>query len=731
MSCRSTAGAAPSVQSAPCSPATSASNVSLSASDTYIYRFDDQARYFDTLLELGASYSELSRTAESFLRFIDERVVWTRNAAPLWWSDAAPAAEALAWLFGPAQWASLPRTVADDAARTPWPYAALLGVVLAVVLPWRRTRTALTACGRRAAAATTTRYLPTVQGLLLTLALAAPGPAVAWLLARRLAATDDPGFAQALASGLAVAALVYLPLEILRQSAGPHGLMAAHFLWPARAVARLRRHLSWFAGAALPLVLVLAVMSYQDDQSWRHSLGRLALLALQVMGALAMTRLLHPRRGVFGEVLAAHRGGWLAHLRNVWYVAAICLPLGLAGVAVAGYLYAAAALLRNAVETLWLATLVIVGYGMVSRWVLVSRRTLAFPAAPRAGARRGRCGDGARTGPGPTRCEHAPPDPHVDHGRHAQRHLARLVRHGAGVERPRPGGAVAVRRRARHGGRPHARAPRLDAHRGGTDDRPGPQRACAARDATATPAHQPGVALRVDHHQPLRARLHRLPLVVLGVLGVTWSSIQWLVAAFGVGLGFGLQEIFANVVSGLLLLAERPVRVGDTITVGGVTGTVTRIRIRATTIQDWDLKELVVPNKDLVTGQLLNWTLSDAANRVTVLVGVAYESDADQVTHVLQTIVEAEPLVLKTPLRTVVFEKFGDSALQFSIRAYVRDVEDRLPAIHALHFSIARRFREEHIEIAFPQMDIHVRSPAPESRDASAQPLRVAGTPAA
>ena len=177
--------------------------------------FDDQARYFDTLLELGASYSELSRTAESFLRFIDERVVWTRNAEPLWWSDAAPAAEALAWLFGPAQWASLPRTVADDAARTPWPYAALLGVVLAVVLPWRRTRTALTACGRRAAAATTTRYLPTVQGLLLTLALAAPGPAVAWLLARRLAATDDPGFAQALASGLAVAALVYLPLESL------------------------------------------------------------------------------------------------------------------------------------------------------------------------------------------------------------------------------------------------------------------------------------------------------------------------------------------------------------------------------------------------------------------------------------------------------------------------------------------------------------------------------------
>lgn len=216
-------------------------------------------------------------------------------------------------------------------------------------------------------------------------------------------------------------------------------------------------------------------------------------------------------------------------------------------------------------------------------------------------------------------------------------------------------------------------------------------------------------------------------LAIFGVLGVTWSSVQWLVAAFGVGLGFGLQEIFANFVSGLLLLVERPVRVGDTITVGDVTGTVTRIRIRATTIQDWDLKELVVPNKDLVTGHLLNWTLSDAANRVTVFVGVAYGSDAERVTRTLRQIVTDAPLVLASPEPKVTFEEFGDSALKFSIRAYVRDVEDRLPAIHALHTAIARRFGDEGIEIAFPQMDIHVRTAPPQVRDDS-PPLRVAGT---
>ena len=159
-----------------------------------------------------------------------------------------------------------------------------------------------------------------------------------------------------------------------------------------------------------------------------------------------------------------------------------------------------------------------------------------------------------------------------------------------------------------------------------------------------------------------------------------------------------------------------------------MTGIVTRIRISRDDHPGLGLKELVVPNKDLVTGQLLNWTLSDAANRVTVFVGVAYESDVDQVTRVLGEIVSGSPLVLETPEPTVTFEEFGDSALKFSIRAYVRDVEERLPAIHTLHTAIAHRFRQEGIEIAFPQMDIHVRPGAPEQRrDDSKPPLRFPG----
>jgi potassium efflux system protein len=109
---------------------------------------------------------------------------------------------------------------------------------------------------------------------------------------------------------------------------------------------------------------------------------------------------------------------------------------------------------------------------------------------------------------------------------------------------------------------------------------------------------------------------------VLNTIGAQWSQLQWLVAALGVGIGFGLQEIVTNFISGLIILFDRPVRVGDIVTVGDTDGVVTKIRIRATTIRNWDRKELLVPNKEFITGRLLNWSLSDQMTRVVIIVGV-------------------------------------------------------------------------------------------------------------
>jgi potassium efflux system protein len=126
-------------------------------------------------------------------------------------------------------------------------------------------------------------------------------------------------------------------------------------------------------------------------------------------------------------------------------------------------------------------------------------------------------------------------------------------------------------------------------------------------------------------------------LLVLGTLGVSWMHLQWMAAALSVGIGFGLQEIVANFVSGLIILFERPIRVGDTVTVGDTDGVVTKIRIRATTIRNWDRKELLVPNKEFVTGRLLNWSLSDPVTRIVLVVGVAYGSDVDRASAIMTT----------------------------------------------------------------------------------------------
>jgi len=193
-----------------------------------------------------------------------------------------------------------------------------------------------------------------------------------------------------------------------------------------------------------------------------------------------------------------------------------------------------------------------------------------------------------------------------------------------------------------------------------------------------------------------------------------------------VGLGFGLQEIFANFVSGLIILFERPVRIGDVVTIDNVTGSVSRIQIRATTITDWDRKEYIVPNKEFVTGKLLNWTLSDKTNRIVVRVGVAYGTDTEKTLAMLQEIADEHPLILKDPPPVVAFEGFGDSTLDLVLRCFLPNLDNRLKVITQLHVTIDRLFKEAGIEIAFPQRDLHIRS-LPTQSDLAGSVLHTTG----
>ena len=164
-------------------------------------------------------------------------------------------------------------------------------------------------------------------------------------------------------------------------------------------------------------------------------------------------------------------------------------------------------------------------------------------------------------------------------------------------------------------------------------------------------------------------------MLASNILGIGWSDVQWLVAALGVGLGFGLQEIVANFVSGLIILAERPIRIGDVVTVGDVSGTVSRIRARATTVVDFDNKEVLIPNKSFITDRVINWTLSNQTTRLLLKISVPTGPTSALAQRVILEAVRRNPDVLREPAPSVFFVGFGASSLDFEIHAFVDSLE--------------------------------------------------------
>lgn len=199
-------------------------------------------------------------------------------------------------------------------------------------------------------------------------------------------------------------------------------------------------------------------------------------------------------------------------------------------------------------------------------------------------------------------------------------------------------------------------------------------------------------------------------VTALSTLGVSWDKLQWLVAALSVGLGFGLQAIFSNFVSGLIILFERPVRIGDVVTIGNLSGTVSRIRIRATTITDFDRKEIIVPNQTFITGQLVNWSLSDTVTRVTVKIGLAYESDLALARKLMLDAAHANPRILRDPEPVLYFTTISASTFDYELRFHVRELGDRNPAVDETLTRIALAFRDHNIEMAFNQVDVFVKN---------------------
>src|SRR5262249_32102709 len=194
----------------------------------------------------------------------------------------------------------------------------------------------------------------------------------------------------------------------------------------------------------------------------------------------------------------------------------------------------------------------------------------------------------------------------------------------------------------------------------------------------------------------------------LSAVHLDLAQIGVVVAALGVGLGFGLQEIVSNFVCGIILLLERPIRIGDVVTVAGTTGKVDRINIRATTIINGDNQSMIVPNREFITGNLVNWTHKDRILRVTIRVGAAYGSDPDGIVDILVGIAQDDPDVLRGPMPSAMLEELGSSALIFALYAYVPDPGLAGRVKHRLSSEVQRPFGAANAGIPSPTPEVHL-----------------------
>lgn len=221
------------------------------------------------------------------------------------------------------------------------------------------------------------------------------------------------------------------------------------------------------------------------------------------------------------------------------------------------------------------------------------------------------------------------------------------------------------------------------------------------------------------------ARIAQYAVIVFGALlafqfvGVDLSGLAVIFGFLSVGVGFGLQNITSNFIAGLILLFERPIKVGDRLMVGDVEGDVVEINIRSTTVRTINNVHIIVPNSDFISNNVVNWSFGDRKVRIEIAVGVSYDSDLDTVMQSLYEVAEENTDVLKKPEPEVLFMHFGDSSWDMQLRVWIKDPKRHRNVRSDLNCAIVHKFRQNHVEIPFPQRDLHVRSPLPVPLSAS------------
>ncbi len=654
--------------------------------------------------------------AQALQTTLDRNLLWIPSHAPIGLAWFARVPEGLYDLVKPSRLATTADLVRRSFLHRPVDYLLSALLVLGLLFVQRRIPAHLEPLGTRTRQVREDRFRYTLFALALTLVAALPGATALYLLGNLLQNVGAAGkFSDSLGIALGLTAAPAFALSFVYWLVREKGLAHAHFRWTRERREAIRRGLRWVTPVVLLATFVLTLAFTRNQPLAIDVQARLAIIVLVLTGAwwswhkLAADQAWSPR-GVDTAQSPVRRA-----VRVLLPAAFLVTAL----MAILGHVYSSSIIVRALMSTIGVVIAVAVINGVLSRWFLVGERRLAM---------RRREQKRQAQGQDETLIAEAEADITLETvNAHTKRILRalRLSLLGIGLvwvwadvlpafarldeitlwsfqETGADGARVAV-------------PVSLFAIIGG---------ALVLVLTTIASRNLPGLVelgllsrSRIDAASRYAiTSLFRYAIVIVGVLiglslfGLRWSQLQWMAAALTVGLGFGLQEIFANFVSGIILLFERPFRVGDTITVGNKTGTVTRIRTRATTLRDGEGKEIFIPNKTFITGEVTNWTLSDTMTTISIEYGVAYGSDIAKVHEAALQAARENVRTLSEPRPASSFLRFESNNMIFELRAALAALSDRTPARTEIAKRLTELLREAGVEMSLTQMDIFVRS---------------------
>ncbi len=685
--------------------------------------------YLRTLGDFDFARQQKRSKAEKFALHLDEHLLWVRSSEAIGTQTIKELYKSIRWILSPYNWQVVINSTIDSFARNS--FLTLLAIlnISVLILTRNKAKQRLKLISTKVGKIYSDHFYYTTEALLYSMICVAPAPLtiayLGWFLNN---STSSSRFTQAIGSGLAQLALSWFLFQFFYCLFEPSGVMRKHFQWQEATANLMRKQLAWLRFVFIPCVFLIKVTLTMEVPIYSDSLGRLALSINVLAVVIALSQLLHPKHGLTQQFVINYPDGWIAKSRYICYWT-IFTPLIIIGFSVTGYYLSAVELQQKLMVTLWSILLMSIPYEAAIRWLDIVNLQLAIKNLQQ---------------------KHKPSDKHPSV---AGSEEPILLTDEEQIDIPKINAQtikilnvlfcfgliigfwviwknifpafsflerielwqnkVIVNNKETYQAITLINLLLAGVYSFIT--------IVAVRNFSGV--IELLIFRRITMETGSRYAVNQLAKYVLmtigffsvaNELGFSWSQVQWLVAALSVGLGFGLQEIFANFVSGIILLFERPIRVGDIVTIGDVTGTVSRIHMRATTLVDADQKELIVPNKTFITTQLINWSLSDAITRLVIPVGIAYGSDIELAHKVILDTVRNTPLVLDYPEPSVLLLGFADSALQFSVRVFVSEAIHRMPVTHNLHLRIAQALQEHDIKIPFPQRDIHIRSVTPE-----------------